>query len=180
MLADAGADAVTHRRIAAEAKLPLASTTYHFASKEELLTEALRFASAHDVERLHAAAARAQDWAAGAGEAVSPAQIVAVLAHPTELSPAAGRASLLATYSLILEAARRPALRELSRTWTAAYIETVAGLLAAAGSRTPRDDARLLLAACDGLVIDQLAAGDPADPRPELERLAAILLAAAR
>ena len=35
-----GADAVTHRAVAAEAGVPLASTTYYFASKEALVREA--------------------------------------------------------------------------------------------------------------------------------------------
>ena len=40
IVADVGPDAVTHRRVAEEAQLPLASTTYWFDSKEHLLTAA--------------------------------------------------------------------------------------------------------------------------------------------
>jgi DNA-binding transcriptional regulator YbjK len=173
VLADAGADSVTHRAIAAEAGLPLASTTYHFASKEELLTEALRFASERDLSRLHAAAAVPAN-----GPTPGPAQIADVLVDPAESAGASGRPWLLATYTLLLEAARRPALQALARAWTAAYVESVSALLTAAGSRRADDDARLLIAACDGLIVDQLAAGAPADPRAELQRLAAILIAA--
>ena len=47
LVADVGADAVTHRRVAEVAGLPLASTTYWFASKEHLLTAALELAKAN-------------------------------------------------------------------------------------------------------------------------------------
>ena len=42
VIADGGVDAVTHRRVAAEADVALGSTTYYFASREELVREAFR------------------------------------------------------------------------------------------------------------------------------------------
>ncbi len=59
-------------------------------------------------------------------------------------------------------------------------METVSELLRRAGSPTPRDDAQLLLAAADGLLIVGLATGEPQDPRPQLRRLARTLTAAAK
>ena len=52
IVADVGADAVTHRRVAEVAGLPLASTTYWFDSKEHLLTAALELAAERDMARL--------------------------------------------------------------------------------------------------------------------------------
>src|SRR5437868_10053474 len=52
IVADVGPDAVTHRRVAEEAQLPLASTTYWFDSKEHLLTAALEMAAERDTARL--------------------------------------------------------------------------------------------------------------------------------
>ncbi len=43
VIAAGGADAVTHRRVAAEAGVPLGSLTYYFESREELIREAFRF-----------------------------------------------------------------------------------------------------------------------------------------
>src|SRR6202012_2778663 len=54
VVADTGADAVTHRRVAEVAQLPLASTTYYFDSKEQLLTAARDLAAGRDLARLHA------------------------------------------------------------------------------------------------------------------------------
>lgn len=61
---------------------------------------------------------------------------------------------MIATYALLLEAARRPALQAVTCRWTDAYLETVGRLLAAAGSADPVGDAQLLIAAADGLLIE--------------------------
>jgi DNA-binding transcriptional regulator YbjK len=167
IVAEVGAEAVTHRRVAERAGLPLASTTYWFDSKEDLLTAALKLAAERDVARLHELAGRLR--------ARDPLE--AVLA--TVLDPVdepSSRASLMVTYALLLEAARRPALQELARRWTDAYLETIGELLDRAGSARPREDARLILAAADGLLLEQLAAGEAEDPRPALARLVHILI----
>ena len=52
LVAEVGPDAVTHRRVAETAGLPLASTTYWFASKDELLTAAVELAAARDIARI--------------------------------------------------------------------------------------------------------------------------------
>ena len=167
IVAEVGAEAVTHRRVAEQAQLPLASTTYWFDSKEDLLTAALELAAERDVARLHELADRLRER--------DPVE--AVLA--TVLDPVdepSSRASLMATYALLLEAARRPALQELARRWTAAYLETIGELLERAGSARPREDAHLILSAADGLLLEQLAAGIAEDPRPALGRLVRILI----
>jgi DNA-binding transcriptional regulator YbjK len=168
VIGEAGADAVTHRRVAEAAGLPLASTTYWFDSKEHLLTEALAFAADRDLERLRAEVA-------AVGEHPTVAEIVQVVAW---CESDGDRGSLLATYALLLEAARRPALQEISRRWTEAYMEGIGGLLARAGSTRPAADARLLIAAADGMQIDRLAGGDDDafNSREHLTRLAAALL----
>jgi DNA-binding transcriptional regulator YbjK len=167
IVAEVGAEAVTHRRVAEQAQLPLASTTYWFDSKEDLLTAALQLAAERDVARLHELADRL-------GERDPLEAVLATVLGPVE--EPANRASLMATYALMLEAARRPALQDLARRWTDAYLETIGELLARAGSARPREDARLILAAADGLLLEQLAAGDADDPRPALARLIHILI----
>ncbi len=167
IVGEVGAEAVTHRRVAEQAQLPLASTTYWFDSKEELLTAALELAAERDVARLHELADRLRD----------SDPLEAVLA--TVLDPVdepSSRASLMATYALLLEAARRPALQKLARRWTDAYLHTIGELLQHAGSPRSRDDAQLILAAADGLLLEQLATGEADDPRPVLARLVRILM----
>jgi TetR/AcrR family transcriptional regulator, regulator of biofilm formation and stress response len=177
IVADTGADAVTHRRVAEVAQLPLASTTYYFDSKEQLLTAALEVAAERDLARLDTLAEHLRTLAPDPAHAVT---LVIGAADEREEDPAAGRRSLLASYTLLLEAARRPALQALTRRWTEGYLSVTTELLARAGSARPQQDAELLLAAADGLLIAHLSTGEPADPRPALLRLARTLAAAPR
>jgi TetR/AcrR family transcriptional regulator, regulator of biofilm formation and stress response len=173
VVAEVGADAVTHRRVADAAGLPLASTTYWFESKEAMLTAALERAADRDVERL---SALLRDAPADLTDPLGLA--VGAILDPVAESGHTSRGRLLATYTLVLEAARRPALREVTARWTDAYLDALPPLLAQAGSRHPRADAELLLAAADGLLVDQLASGDATDLAPQLRRLAEALVKA--
>lgn len=168
IVADIGADAVTHRRVAQEAGLPLASTTYWFDSKEHLLTAALERAAERDIARLHAFL----DGAAANADPLALA-VDAIVGPPEEQS---NRGSLLATYALMLEAARRPAMRAINQRWTEAYLEALARLLDAAGSEQPRPDAVILLAAADGLLVEQLTSDEAIVAAPQLRRLANALV----
>jgi hypothetical protein len=132
---------------------------------------ALGLAADRDIARLQAYSAADQ---ASPGEALDRA--VAAIVDPIAAGDPAGRASLIAVFALLLEAARRPALRETSRRWTAAYIHILSGLLAAAGSPRAPQDAALLLAAVDGLLIEALAVGATIDVRADARRIAGALL----
>jgi TetR/AcrR family transcriptional regulator, regulator of biofilm formation and stress response len=171
IVAEVGADAVTHRRVAEEAGLPLASTTYWFESKEHLLTAALERAADRDVARLQAFLSTADDC-----DADPVGVAVEALLDPVEETAQTSRASLMATYALMLESARRPALQAVTRRWTDAYLQALGRLLARAGSDHPHSDAELLLAAADGLLVGQLALGDRSEIGPRLNRLATALV----
>lgn len=173
IVGDVGPDAVTHRRVAEVAGLPLASTTYWFESKDHLLTAALELAAERDTARLLDTLAQAER-----GDADPLDTVVAVIAESCLDASQSGRGSLIATFALLLEAARRPALQDVSRRWTEAYLLTLGRLLESAGSARPRQDAELLLGAADGLLIEQLASGTEDDLRPRLRRLAAVLVGA--
>jgi DNA-binding transcriptional regulator YbjK len=187
--AEVGADAVTHRRVAEVAGLPLASTTYWFESKEHLLTAALELAAERDIARLQEFGADAGSAAAGsaaaganAGSADADPITLAVdaILDPLDERLAGTRGSLIANYALMLEAARRPTLQSVTRRWTEAYLDVVSRLLELAGSDDPHTDAGLLIAAADGLLIEQLASGTSGDLGPRLCRLARALVGAPR
>jgi DNA-binding transcriptional regulator YbjK len=173
VVADEGVDAVTHRRVADVAGLPLASTTYWFESKEHLLTAALERAAERDIERLEGFLREAPERPSDPLDLV-----VAAILDPIEDEGPTSRSLLLATYALMLEAARRPALREATQRWTDAYWDALSPLLAAAGSRDPRSHAQLVVGAADGLLVSQLATGDASDLAPQLRRLAEALVKA--
>jgi TetR/AcrR family transcriptional regulator, regulator of biofilm formation and stress response len=179
IVAESGPDAVTHRRVAEVAELPLASTTYWFDSKDHLLTAAFEREAERDTARLLADAAAWTEAARvdpeGAHDPLDGAVDLILDCH-REGSPT-GRTTLLASYTLVLEAARRPGLQTIAKRWTDAYFTAVEPLLRLAGSAQPHADTELLLAAADGLMIEQLATGTDGDSRPQLRRLAAALVA---
>ncbi len=170
-----GPDALTHRRVAEAAGLPLAATTYWFASKEELLAETYRRAAERDIARLEELGGRLSSQ-----RSVARRNLPGALARLVTDELHGDRTGLVASYALWLEAARRPELRELSRAWTSAYVRVAADLLASAGSRDPELDARIVVAALDGLSLDALVTDAPdagRTVRTALERLLAALLA---
>jgi DNA-binding transcriptional regulator YbjK len=171
VIGEGGIDTVTHRNVAQAAHLPLASTTYWFASKDELLEEAFRYAAKRDIESLESRLAPAR--------ALSDpvAAISIVLLAPEDHHQTIGRFRAIAAYALWLEAARRPRLRRIARKWTNVYVAAVSELLADAGSSKP-DDAKMLIGAVDGLLLDQLAQHTQQDLRPMIERMVKALLQA--
>lgn len=171
IVAEVGADAVTHRRVAEVAGLPLASTTYWFDSKEHLLTAALELAADRDIARLREFVSDPLP-----NDADPLVLAISAILEPCDPSLQASRGSLVATYALLLEAARRPVLQAVARRWTDVYLDTLGELFSRTGSNDPRRDAELLLAAADGLLIQQLATGETTDLEPQLRRLAIALM----
>ena len=171
IVAEVGPDAVTHRRVAEEAGLPLASTTYWFDSKEHLLTAALELAAERDTARLLAYGAEMEQ------SDVDPLDAVVIAIGECADNSQPNRGSLIATFALLLEAARRPALQQIAQRWTEAYLLTLSRLLERAGSASPRADAELLIGATDGLLLEQLASGRTENLNPRRRRLAAALVA---
>ena len=61
VVAREGVGAVTHRSVAAEAKVSLSSTTWHFATKADILQAALHWTARREVDRIGAIADRLAD-----------------------------------------------------------------------------------------------------------------------
>ena len=100
VIAGHGADGATHRAVAAEAGVPLASTTYHFTSKDALVHEALELAIDRSI-----AAVRRESAPPGPAD---PAQLVGRLLSLVTAICDDDQAPLAAQYELVLEAGRRP------------------------------------------------------------------------
>ena len=103
VLAEGGMKAVTHRAVAARARVPLASTTYYFESIEQIVEEALLLGVEERVARLRplVSATRAPEQSV---PELAGAFVSTVLARP--------EAEILAQLEVYLEAARNPALRD--------------------------------------------------------------------
>ena len=162
-----GPAGVTHRRVAAEADVPLAATTYYFTSKDDLLQEALKQLAAEEVVRLEQLA----DAVLGTG---ARSDLLPAAAAALASALLAERDGMPAKFAVYLEASHRPALREAAAHWIAAFRALAERLLEAAGAPDPRGGAKLLVAAVDGTMLHGLATDETpreADLQKQLERL---------
>ena len=157
-MASKGLPAVTHRRVAREAKVPLAATTYYFASKDEILSEALESLSAAEVERLSGLAA---EIATGTKtlEEVSAALGAALIPDPDF-----AERTWLAQFEIYVEAARNPALRPAVQRWREAFVDLAEQSLRAVDAPDPERRAPIAVAAINGILLDRLrgVGDDPA------------------
>jgi TetR/AcrR family transcriptional regulator, regulator of biofilm formation and stress response len=177
VIGEHGADAVTHRAVAAEAGLPLSATTYWFSSRDELLEEALRLAAREEVGRLERLVVTL------APREISIAEWAEAVAAELAGDLARDRGRHVALAELALEAGRTPKLRDEVQRWHNAHLRLAELGLRAAGSDDPTSDAPIVVAALSGFVLAQLSLPDPRFEqnvlRPALERLFSRLVAQA-
>jgi TetR/AcrR family transcriptional regulator, regulator of biofilm formation and stress response len=170
-----GVDGVTHRAVAREAGVSLSSTTYHYASRDEIVSAALRHVADLEIERI---ARDAEALAEGHADVHSIAR--ALTAWLAEQMYGDELLRVRAGYHLQLETARRPELRVIHVAWGQAVQGLAERVLRAAGSPRPRTDASILSSAIDGLRLDEVTAPRPGferRARPVIERLLSILTA---
>ncbi|MEV5970672.1 TetR family transcriptional regulator [Streptomyces sp. NPDC051921] len=137
-----GIAGLSHRTVAAEADVPLGSTTYHFGSLDELLVAALRRANATFGQAL-----RESPELAG-----PDADLAAALARIMGRWLDEDRGEVELAYELYLAALRRPALRPVAEEWAGEVRAALAG-------RTDLATARGLVAMMDGLCLMYLLGG---------------------
>jgi DNA-binding transcriptional regulator YbjK len=153
-----GIAGLSHRTVAAEADVPLGSTTYHFASLDDLLVAALRQTNEGFSEVL--AASGVLDDTEG--------DLATGLARVLGDYLGGDRVRAELEYELYLAALRRPALRPVAEEWT----QETAGRLAA---RTDPATARALLALMDGISLQVLLTGGEYDEEYAREALARVI-----
>jgi DNA-binding transcriptional regulator YbjK len=147
VIGEVGVNGVTHRAVAQEAGVSLASTTYYFDSKSALIEEALEQMIARSTESvlLHTAC----------DGRISQAELVNRIVAFAEMQINDPRAFLVAQYELMLEAGRAEYLRPLARRWSVAYIDGFRQLVASAGLPRPKVAAELITKFVEGALLDQ-------------------------
>ncbi|CCK30953.1 TetR family transcriptional regulator [Streptomyces davaonensis JCM 4913] len=157
-----GLAGLTHRSVAAEADVPLGSTTYHFATLDELMVAALRQANEGFAKVIAARGALtdptadlAQELAGWIGEWL-----------------AGDRTGVELECELYLAALRRPALRPVAAEWATDLAELLA-------RRTDPVTARALVALMDGICLQVLLTGVPYDEEYAREILGRVIVAPA-
>jgi TetR/AcrR family transcriptional regulator, regulator of biofilm formation and stress response len=147
-----GVEGLTHRRVAAAAGVPLGSTTYHFATLDDLLAAGLEAAAAES-------AAELKVWEQSLGEGK-------LVEATTELilgSLSSRRERVAVRYEMYVAALRRPRLRPISTEWS----RMLAGIYR---HHTDEKTADALSAAVDGLWLACLVSDEPM-PTEQIERV---------
>ena len=169
VVAREGVAAVTHRRIAEEAGVSLSSTTWHFATKAEILAAALQHTAEREVTRI---AAIAEHLEAQEFDATAWADALAdwLLEQVTD-----ERETVIALYRLQIELLNTSP--ELHQEWGEGLRSLGESVLAQAPTQTAELDVRLVIAALDGLRLAALMVeADTEWLRPAVRRQVAALL----
>lgn len=146
VIARDGVAGTSHRKVAAEADVPLGSMTYHFGGMDDLLTEAFtRFA-----DRSAAATEQRLD------RDLTREETVAAVAALIEDGAAGSSRDLAITHELYTLAARRPSFAAIARRWMARNRRTLR-------RHVDPDTAVLLDALVEGLTLHQALAPDTRD-----------------
>ena len=127
LIGERGVSGVTHRAVAQEANVALASTTYYFDSKDALVEEALELMIARSIEDV-------RRYTAGPPE-ITRGELIDRIVGFADAQINDPNAFLLAQYELMLEAGRAEYLRPLARRWTIAYMEGFERVVRSAGLR---------------------------------------------
>ncbi|MFI6566544.1 TetR/AcrR family transcriptional regulator [Streptomyces sp. NPDC050534] len=158
VVGDKGLAGLSHRSVAAEADVPLGSTTYHFKTLDELMVAALRQANEGfaKVVAAHGALADARG------------DLAADLARILGEWLSGDRTGVELEYELYLAALRRPALRPVAAEWCEDLAERLA-------LHTDAVTARALVALMDGICLQVLLTGTAYDEGFAREALARVM-----
>ena len=167
IVGEAGTSAATHRAIASRAGVPLATTSYFFASINELLEEATRTFTAARATELALVATQIPRGA-------SPDEIAAIFAAALLTGD---RASELAQIEAYLHAARESGLREPVAEAMGGFEAVAEAALTAAGACRAAEGARVFVALADGFVLQHLARPRPDDEAVLRDALRAMFVA---
>jgi len=140
-----GVEGLTHRRVAAAARVPLGSMTYHFSSLDDLLLVASELAAERNREAW-------RQWRMGLPPQPDlAAELTRLL---IEVFSTKERSRSIVQIELYLAAMRRPALRKISVAWGRVVFETLTEL-------TDATTAHALSLMLDSLAAEALVAGEP-------------------
>ncbi len=158
LLGSGGFDAVRHRAVAERAGLPLASTTYYFASLDDLVVAAMERRGRDELAEVRA---ELDALPADAGvEAVVELVLDQLLGRESRRSLEA----VVLRYERFVGAGRRPYLGPLMREMRGEFDALLVDVLARAGVALDPKALLRLVAVVDGTVVNGFIEADP-DPR---------------
>jgi AcrR family transcriptional regulator len=155
-----GLDGLTFRAVAAEAGVTHGLASYHFPSREAMVAEALAWETEQSIElsRLESQTGRLEDLAS---------EVPSLIARDPD-----GAAF---QFAMALEGRKRPELQGQIRLLYDHYVDAVRESLAHSGIEADSTLARVVFAAIDGLVLQQLIYRDAEATQAALDRLRDVL-----
>jgi AcrR family transcriptional regulator len=159
VVARSGLDGVTYRSVAKEAGLSHGAASYHFATRDEMIQEALLWASRHSIQASRISAEGDLD-----GLAADLPQLMTD--YPEEA---------MFSFELVLASVRRPELASDIRASYYDFIDAVRRSLAKAGFGDNLELARVVFATVDGLSIQHLIYRDRRATEEGVKMLQALL-----
>ncbi|GAA3837087.1 TetR family transcriptional regulator [Sphaerisporangium flaviroseum] len=160
LLEQGGFTAVTHRAVAQRAGLPLAATTYYFASRDQLVAEAFALLVTGELDGMRARVRAVTSTGSGSPEELATALAVA-MAPDTGPGHEDDRLRQLGLWELYLQAGRDPALQAIARDWTDGCDAIVGEMLRRAGYPPTRHVARMIGVLLAGLWMEYLVESRP-------------------
>jgi AcrR family transcriptional regulator len=160
IVAAKGLRGVTYRAVAGEAGVNHNLISHHFGSIETLLTATMEWAVKRAIENTELALFADLD------ERYAEALIASVSAEP-EVH--------VFQFEMLLEARRRPELRETSRRLYENYVSSVHNALRSRGIEGDEELCSAIFASLDGLMLQFLTISNPASIRSAVVRLGQLL-----
>jgi DNA-binding transcriptional regulator YbjK len=146
LIGEGGVKGVTHRAVAQEANVALASTTYYFDSKSVLVEEALELMIARSIEDVRRFTTCPPQ--------ISRDELIDRIAGFADGQVNDPNAFVLAQYELMLESGRDKYLRPLARRWTIAYMDGFERVVRSAG--LPERATEIITNFVEGAVLNQV------------------------
>lgn len=146
LIAEEGPGAVTHRRVAARAGLPGATTGYFFGSVQDLVDEALAL-QVHD---------RISEFGPMLEQALAARPTLDELLRLIATTAARSRTAVIAQFQLYLDAGRRPELEGPVTQAVEQFEALAARVLLACGAVDPEEAAGQIVAMIDGFLLHRL------------------------
>ncbi|MFC9934682.1 TetR/AcrR family transcriptional regulator [Glutamicibacter sp. NPDC127525] len=160
VVAERGLSGLTFRAVSEVALVNNTLISHHFGTKDALLHEAVAWATSRAIRLSDLSAAETIDG----GFARALVELVGSEPHLQ-----------LFQYEFVLEARRRPDLRDAAVTLYEGYIAALERALKRHGHANTRPLARAVFAALDGLVFQQLTVAEPDAVREAIECVGALL-----
>jgi AcrR family transcriptional regulator len=148
LIGERGVNSVTHRAVAEEADVALASTTYYFDSKGALVEEALELMIARSTEYVRRYTA--------CPSRITHAELIDRIVGFVDAHLNDPLAFLTAQWELMLEAGRADYLRPLARRWTIAYMDGFNHVVESAGLPRPEMAAEIITNFVEGALLNNV------------------------